>query len=78
MEVVPARRRVEMPTVNASGCPPNLLWEGGREEEVDFTAQENHDSQTRGGLEMDGKLRGNPGKPISQGEGHPGGTHRLL
>lgn len=38
LEVVPARRRVEKPTVNALG-PPSLLREGEREEEMNLTAQ---------------------------------------
>lgn len=45
-------RRVEKPTVNASGSPPTLR-EGEREGEVNFTARENHpDSQPGGGLQM--------------------------
>lgn len=60
LEVVPGRRRVEKPTVNASGSPPPLLREGEREEEMNFAAQENTRFPTWGRL-LDGReAKGEP------------------
>lgn len=61
MEVVPALRLVEKPTVNASGSPPTLR-EGEREEEVNFTARENYPGFPTWGRPLDvGEAGGNPG-----------------
>lgn len=50
MKVVPALKRAEKPIVNAAGSPP-MPRAGGREEEANFPAWENHpNSQLGGGL----------------------------
>lgn len=81
MEVVPARRPVEKPTVNASGSPLSLR-EGKREEEMNLTAWEHDpDSQPGGGLGWKGSQGGTLGTFStiqSPREGHPVRTHWLL
>lgn len=72
MEVVPARRRVEKPTVNASGSSPPLRGRAS-EEEMSFTAQDNYpDSHPGGRLQVEGEPRGKPGhltgNPLATGE----------
>lgn len=63
MEVVPALRLVEKPMVNASGSPPTLR-EGEREEEVNFTAWENHPGFPTWGRPSDvGEARGESWAP---------------
>lgn len=60
MEVVSARGRVEKPMVNASGSPPSLR-EREREEEMNFTPQENYPYSQPEGKPLDGReAKGEP------------------
>lgn len=81
MEVVPALERAEKPTVNASGSPP-MLRAGGREEETNFPAGENHPDSQPGGeaFRCPGSRGETPGTfpgIYSPREGQPVGSHWL-